>query len=522
VTARTEDLRASEQRYRHLFLAAKDGVLILDEEGRIVDVNPFMTELTSYSRGELLGKRLWEIGPFRDAAASRSAFDEVRARRYVRYEGLALQALDGRPIDVELVGTSYEVEGRDEIQCTIRDVTARKRAEAEREKLTEQLRVAQRLEAIGILAGGVAQDFNNLLSVILSYTDCAMEASREAAHTRGDLMEVKNAALRAADLTRQLLAFGRRQVLQPVPLNLNRVVTGIEKTLREILGERIDLTQVLALDLGLVCADPGQIELALVNLAANARDAMPRGGKLTIDTSNVQIDERHAARHAALRPGPYVQLTVSDTGCGMDEQTRARIFEPFFTTKETSKGLGLSTAYGIVKQSGGYLSVRSELGCGSTFEVYLPRDLAGATMTASKRPALPQAARAMKVLVVEDDSPLRAVIKRTLEKAGYEVLAATDGVDALRVSAAHSGDIHLLLSDVVMPRMGGGALTQELARSRPALKVLYMSGYHNDAIVCDRVVNAGTPFLSKPFTAADLTRKVREVLGVDTTDPEER
>jgi two-component system cell cycle sensor histidine kinase/response regulator CckA len=300
-------------------------------------------------------------------------------------------------------------------------------------------------------------------------------------------------------------------------LCLNQSAAGVEKMLRRILGEDIDMVQTLAPNLGLTLADPGQIEQVLMNLVVNARDAMPEGGKLTIETSNVDIDEGYAAAHVAVKPGSYVQLAVSDTGCGMDEQTRARIFDPFFTTKAKDKGtgLGLSTVYGIVKQSGGNIWVYSELGQGTTFKVYLPREHSVTTATAIKPSTVPERVTGTEtILVVEDEEALRKIALRTLGSAGYTVLTAGNGEEALLTSAKHVGDIHLLVTDVVLPRMGGRVLAQELSKKRPTVKVLYMSGYTDDAIVHHGVLDAGTPFLAKPFTAADLARKVREVLDI--------
>jgi len=395
-----------------------------------------------------------------------------------------------------------------------RDITGRKRAEQEREELQEQLRMSQRIEAVGKLAGGIAHDFNNLLSVILSYTGFALESLQQGDPLRNDLLEVKKSGERAATLTRQLLAFSRKQVLQPQLLSLNQVAVGIEKMLSRVLGEDVDLVQLLAPDLGLTLADPGQIEQALMNLVVNARDAMPDGGKLTIETSNIEIDAEYAARHISVKPGPYVLLAVTDTGCGMDPQTQARVFEPFFTTKEKGKGtgLGLSTVYGIVKQSGGSIWVYSEPGKGTTFKIYLPREAAGATVPAARPPAIPIRTGTETVLVVEDEEALRRVAARALAAAGYSVLSAADGEEALRAVAQHSGAIDLLVTDVVMPGMGGATLAQELTVRRPELKILYMSGYTDDAIVRHGVLEAGIHFLAKPFTAPDVTRKVREVL----------
>jgi PAS domain S-box-containing protein len=517
-------LGASETRYRRLFEAARDGILILDADtGLIVDVNPFLTELTGYSHDEFLQKHLWEIGPFKDAAASKAIFAELLAKTYVRYDDLPLQTRDGRTIAVEFVSNMYRVDSLNVIQCNIRDLTARKRAEDEREKLEEQLRMAQKLEAIGSLAGGIAHDFNNVLSVILGCTELAIGRVRENDGVRDELLEIRKAGERAAALTRQLLAFGRKQVLQPVLLNLNQVAVGVEKMLRRILGEDIDYAQVLAPDLGAVRADPGQIEQVLMNLVVNARDAMPKGGKLTIETSNVELDEEYAARHVAVKPGPYVHFAVTDTGCGMDAATQARIFEPFFTTKEKGKGtgLGLSTVYGIVKQSGGNIWVYSEPGQGTTFRVYLPREIAAATKVTSSRlkaiSARPTGTET--ILVVEDEEAVCEIAKRILSMSGYTVLTAVTADAALRLCQAHEGTIHLLLTDVVMPQMGGKVLAERVALARPGIKVLYMSGYTDDAIVHHGTLDPGTHFISKPFSAADLTRKVREVLDSDIADP---
>jgi CheY-like chemotaxis protein len=345
----------------------------------------------------------------------------------------------------------------------------------------------------------------------------AAESVREGDPLLDDLLEVKNAAERAATLTRQLLAFSRKQVLQPVLVNLNQIATGIEKMLQRILGEDIDLVLRLSPDLGLIMADPGQLEQVLMNLVVNARDSMPRGGSLIIGTSNVDIDAKYAARRVGVKPGPAIELVVTDTGCGMDHKTKARLFEPFFTTKEKGKGtgLGLSTVYGIVKQSDGSIAVTSEPGAGTTFRIYLPRDVAAkapsASVTRARSPTRPTGSET--VLVVEDEAALLKVARRTLESAGYFVLSAANGSEALLSFAHYVGTIHLLLTDVIMPRMGGRDLAEQLARTQPDLKVLYMSGYTDDAIVHHGVLDADTAFIGKPFTAVQLTRKVREVLG---------
>ncbi len=396
------------------------------------------------------------------------------------------------------------------------ELAERKRIESEREKLEQQLREAQRMEAIGRLAGGIAHDFNNLLSVILCSTGFALEASKDGDGIKDELREVEKAAERAAALTRQLLAFSRKQVLQPVELNLNRIVAGVEKMLRRILGEDIDYFQVLAPDLGVVLADPGQVEQVMMNLVVNARDAMPAGGKLTIETSNVELDAGYAAGHASVEPGSYIRLAVSDTGCGMDDKTKARIFEPFFTTKGLGKGtgLGLSTVYGIVKQSGGNIWVYSEPGHGTTFRIYLPRVARATATVAAVPPAGAAVARtgSETVLVVEDDEAIRNITSRILGVAGYAVLTAGAADEALRMGESHQGAIHLLLTDVVMPQMGGRVLAERMSALRPGIRVLYMSGYTDDAIAHHGTLAPGSHFIAKPFGATDLTRKVRQVL----------
>ena len=387
----------------------------------------------------------------------------------------------------------------------------------EQHQVEEQLKLSQRLEAVGRLAGGVAHDFNNLLSVIVSYTCFAIEKLRETDPIRADLEEVQKAGQRAATLTRQLLAFSRKQVMQPEILNLNKVVTGIEGMLRRLLGEDIDILVRLAGDLGSVEADPGQIEQVIMNLAVNARDAMPQGGKLIIETANAELDKGYVEQHVTVKPGRFVRLSVTDTGCGMDAETQEHIFEPFFTTKEKGKGtgLGLATVYGIVRQSGGYLWVYSEPGRGSTFKIYLPR-LDIQAPDSRRRATYSPATGNEVVLVVEDEDAVRKLAERILQSAGYRVLTAAGGRDALLLCERYEGRIDLLLTDVVMPKMSGRELWEHLVKLRPTLKVLYMSGYTDNAIVHHGVLDPGTHFVSKPFTVVDLTTKIRKVLDADT------
>ena len=389
----------------------------------------------------------------------------------------------------------------------------------ERKQLEEQFHQAQKMEAVGRLAGGVAHDFNNLLTAILGSADLVLDSLPPGVPAREEVEEIQKAALRAADLTRQLLAFSRQQVIAPVVLNPNDVVANMDKLLRRLLGEDVELRAALAPDLAAVKADPSQLEQVVLNLAVNARDAMPNGGRLTIETQNVELDQEYVQGHLSAQPGAYVMLAVSDTGVGMDAATQARIFEPFFTTKEKGKGtgLGLATVYGIVKQSGGWIWVYSEPGHGTTFKVYFPRALEAAAPVAPG-PASPVSVRGSEtVLVVEDEEVIRKLVRKVLTANGYTVLVAANGRDAEQVAGQHDGAIHLLVTDVVMPGMNGREVAQRLAGTRAGIKVLYLSGYTDDAIVHHGVLEPGVAFLQKPFTPAVLGRKVREVLDRPAT-----
>ena len=389
----------------------------------------------------------------------------------------------------------------------------------EREK-AEQLRQSQKMEAVGQLAGGIAHDFNNLLTAITGYSELSLRRLQAEDPLHRNIKEIKKAGERAASLTRQLLAFSRKQVLQPKVLALNSIISDVEKMLRRLIGEDIELRTVLEPQLGSVKADPGQIEQVLLNLAVNARDAMPQGGKLTIETANVYLDGEYAAQHIAVKPGHYVMLAVSDTGCGMDEKTQARIFEPFFTTKEAGKGtgLGLSTVYGIVKQSGGNIWVYSEVGRGTTFKVYLPRVDEGAQehmRSAEPEDAVPGTG---VILLAEDEHMVRKLAREVLEMCGYKVLEAANGGAALLICERHQESIDLLITDVIMPEMGGRELATRLSQLRPEMKVLYMSGYTDNAIVHQGVLDEGANFIQKPFSPQTLASKIREVLGETKRD----
>jgi len=624
-----ETLRASEVRYRRLFESAKDGILILDAEtGMIVDVNPFLIDLLGISRQTFLGQKVWELGFFKDILANQANFAELQQKEYVRYDDMALQTSDGRRIEVEFVSNVYLVNDNKVIQCNIRDISARRRAQESLARLStaveqsaeaimitdasgaivytnpafekssgysrdeavgqnprilksgkqdaefyrqmwtvlsrgevwrgritnrkkggtlftedatispvrdsagkvvnyvaakrdvtnetlleQQLWQSQKMEAIGRLAGGVAHDFNNLLGVITGYGEIVHRRLADEDPLKGKVEQILKAGERAAGLTRQLLAFGRKQLLQPKILDLNEVVSGMQKMLPRVIGEDVELVTVLEPHLGSVRADPGQVDQIIMNLAVNARDAMPEGGRITIETHNAELDEGYVATHAPTRAGPYVLLAVTDTGSGMDAATQARIFEPFFTTKGVGEGtgLGLATVYGIVKQSDGYVWVYSEVGVGTTFKIYLPRVDEEAKQTRDKAPG-PLLRGVETVLLVEDEASLREMLREVLDANGYSVLVARDGAEALQVAAAHAGPIQLMITDVIMPGMTGPKIVDLVVPTRPEMRVLFVSGYSDESVTRHGLTGPGRTFLSKPFGPEVFLRKVRESL----------
>jgi two-component system cell cycle sensor histidine kinase/response regulator CckA len=509
--------KQAETQHQRLSMAleqAAEAVVITDAQGAIEYVNPAFEAVAGYTLAEVVGQnpRILKSGVQGDEFY-RSLWETINGGRTWRGR-LVNKRKDGKLFTEEAtISPVRNAEGLVTSYVAVkRDITSHLALEA-------QLLQSQKMEGIGRLAGGIAHDFNNVLSVILSSAEFALEGLREVDPIRQDVQQIHKAGERAASLTRQLLAFSRKQVLQPVPLDLNQVLGEMEPMLRRIIGEDIDLVRVLPSDLGLAKADHGQIEQVILNLAINARDAMPNGGKLTLETRNVELDSEYAERHLGAASGPHVMIAVTDSGIGMDERTMERVFEPFFTTKGPGKGsgLGLSTVYGIVKQSGGSIFVYSELGHGTTFKVYLPRDSSLSTPVAKPIPATTQVLGSEIVLLAEDDEAVRNVAKRILVGAGFTVLTAAGGPEALLLCEQHPAEIHLLLTDVVMPGMSGRALAERLTALRPGIRVLFMSGYTDNAIVHQGVLDPGTQFISKPITQGELLRKVRYVLDGDGT-----
>ncbi|WP_306547575.1 PAS domain-containing sensor histidine kinase [Desulfobulbus sp.] len=629
-------LESSEKRYRRLFESARDGILILDAEtGKVVDVNPFLLQLLGYSYHALCGQYIWELGVFKDIAASKEAFKTLQDSEYIRYEDLPLETHDGHPIAVEFVSNVYLVDQSKVIQCNIRDITARKRDDAERKRLlaaieqagegivmtdaqgniefvnpafeqmtgyshtdllgrnprllksdahdelfysdlwetissgrtwagrmvnkrkdgslyteettispvreasgrivnyvavkrdiTEQLRLAaqfqqsQKMEAVGLLAGGVAHDYNNMLSVILGYAELALEKVDPVDPLHDDLKIIITAAKRSAGITRQLLTFARKQTIVPVVLDLNQTVETMLAMIRRLIGEDIDLAWLPKANLRPIKMDPTQIDQILVNLCVNARDALVGAGKITIETGNIVFDTAYCADHFGFVEGAYVLLTVSDDGCGMSKEVMGHLFDPFFTTKAEGHGtgLGLSTVHGIVKQNEGFINVYSELGNGTTFRIYLPQHVEQAVVSVQTKPLDMPLSQGETVLVVEDEPVLLMMAQMMLRKLGYQVLAAGTPSEAIELAKKHESQIHLAITDVVMPEMNGRDLAECLRPLCPSLKILFMSGYPADVIARRGVLEAGVNFLQKPFSVHDLATKVREVLQEQDAD----
>ena len=500
----TEELLFIKRHFEAILGTMSEGILEVTSEGRIVYANPAAIALIGILEETLLASNFTDLLKETDDQWIKDQLVAIHNQSKTIIRDFPVM-INGKQILLNIFPIMDEKHRT--IVVILNDVSERKRMEA-------QFLQAQKMEGIGQLAGGIAHDFNNLLTIIKGYSQLSLMELKEGAPLRGNIEEINKASDRASDLTHQLLAFSRRQILEMRVLDLNALLPGVERMLRRVIGEDIELVTRLAEDLGRVKSDRGQIEQVIMNLAVNARDAMPDGGKLTIETANAELDEAYARAHVAVTPGRYVMLSVSDTGVGMTPEVRGRVFEPFFTTKEKVKGtgLGLSTVYGIVKQSDGNIWVYSEPGKGTTFKIYLPREdepleevverVAGGELHRGDE----------TILVVEDNDEVREVAVRILSGQGYRVLEASQGLDAFLICTEHDGPIHLLLTDVVMPKMSGRELAETLMSIRPRIKVLYMSGYTDNAIVHHGVLETGMDFIQKPFAVDTLARKVREVL----------
>ena len=507
-----DELRQSALRYRALFDASPLPTWVYDVETlSFLAVNQAAVQHYGYARDEFLRMTLDRILASTDVAALR---DEVVQLRGASFDTVRQHVTrDGREIHVETKSHEIDFDGRKARLVLANDVSERMRAEQSLRATAEQLRQAQKLEAIGSMAGGIAHDFNNMLSVVLSYANLALQGLAEGDPLRADLQEIYRAGQRAAEMTRQLLAFSRKQMLEPRVIDPNQLLAEMEKMLGRLVGEDIKLSLHTPRAVGKVLADPSQLEQVIMNLVVNARDAMPNGGTISIETADVDLDEHYAATHVGVTPGPHVMLVVSDTGTGMDRATQARIFEPFFTTKEPGKGtgLGLSTVFGIVKQSGGHIWVYSEVDQGTTFKIYFPKTEA-AEPRHSEAPAARELRGTETILLVEDDDQVRALMRTVLKRNGYQVLEAQNGGEALLIAEDFAGPIHLLVTDVIMPRMSGRRVAERVSKLRPDTPVLYVSGYTENMVVQHGVVEAGVTLLQKPITPEGFLRKVRQML----------
>ncbi len=516
-------LQANQQFLQDVFDAIRDGISVLDADLNILQVNHWMETLYQ-EQMPLIGKKCYVAYQRRNARCPWCPSVKTLKTGDAHTEIVPYPSADAPAGWLELSAFPIkDANGRVvKIIEYVKDITARVRAEQEKEHLQERLMQAQKMEAIGRLAGGIAHDFNNILTAIQGYTEFLLQAFADdspqkdlsAAQVRADLREVMAAANRAQGLTQQLLAFSRKQILQPRVISLSETITDLERMLRPLLGEDIQIFEHLAYDRDHVHADPTQIEQIVLNLAVNARDAMPNGGRLTFEVTHLTVDQEFAYAHPGLHSGEYVQLSISDTGIGMSDEVKAHLFEPFFTTKEQGKGtgLGLATVYAIVEQLNGYISVYSEEGIGSTFKIYLPHAAgpskpAAPTMSNASMPAGNET-----ILVAEDEEMVRLLINRVLSRCGYTVLVAEQPADALALARAHQTPIDLLITDVIMPEMGGKELATQLATIHPETCVLFISGYTDNAIVHQGVLKPGIHFVQKPFTPTDLAAKVRKIL----------
>jgi len=504
----------SEDMVLALLESASQGIISIDCLGKIVLANRRAEDMFGYSREELLGARIELLLPESKRSTHTRQREDYFARPRTRPMGIGMdlsgRRKDGTEFPLEVSLSTVESEDGTFGIAFVSDISQRK-------LLEEQLIHAQKMEAVGRLAGGVAHDFNNMLTVISGYNRMLLDDLSPLDPLRGNAEEILKAADRAAALTNQLLAFSRRQIIRPRVLNPNSVLSNTQRMLQRLIGEDIQLVLNLSKDTGNMRADPQHIEQAIVNLAVNARDAMPSGGRITIETANAHLDENYTRTHLGMHPGDFVMIAMSDTGHGMDSETRRHIFEPFFTTKERGKGtgLGLATVYGMVKQSGGDIWVYSELGKGTTFKLYFPKVSEPVSESADVDADQPKALGSETVLVVEDEKAVRDLTVKMMRQLGYNVLAAAGGEEAIEISKSHTGQIALLLTDVVMPNMSGRQVADHLLESRPGLRVLYLSGYTENTVVHHGVLEEGVSFLPKPFSREGLSKKVREILACE-------
>jgi PAS domain S-box-containing protein len=506
-----EGRRTAEGNLRALIDTMSVGIVFADERGEITDLNAAALRMFGYTRLELIGQPIEKLLPERLHKSHAEHRSVYHSHPHARPMGIGMELVacrkDGTefPVEVSLgpLTTSYGLS----VATTIVDIS-------ERKKIERQLRLAQRMEAIGQLAGGIAHDFNNLLAVIIGCADILEEKIPPGDSLTDKITMIKKAATSAADLVRQLLAFSRQQMVQPRVLDLKEILKRTQTTLKRLIGEDIKLNATMEDSLGYIKADPGQIEQVLLNLAANARDAMPNGGLLTITSSNIELGDADKKRHEPIIPGKYVMLTVEDSGCGMDPKTQARIFDPFFTTKELGKGtgLGLATVYGIVKQTGGYIWVYSELGQGTAFKIYLPRIEQAHQPFEEVKIEAPVLKGTETILFAEDSESLREMATEYLQSVGYVVLSAASGKEALQRAEDFQGTIHLLLTDVVMPDLNGPELAERIVSSRPGIKLIFTSGYASESLARRGSLDAAIAFVQKPYRPKALARRIREVL----------
>ncbi|HEY2016910.1 MAG TPA: PAS domain S-box protein, partial [Bryobacteraceae bacterium] len=506
-------LQKSEGLLIALLESTSQAIISIDRLGKIVLANRRSEEMFGYLREELLGARIEILLPVSKRSAHMKDREDFFNRPRPRPMGIGMDLAgrrkDGTEFPVEVSLSNIETDEGPFAIAFVSDISQRK-------LLEEQLMHAQKMEAVGRLAGGVAHDFNNMLTVISGYNRMMLDDLSPLDPLRGNAEEILKAADRAAALTNQLLAFSRRQIIRPCVLNANAVLTSTENMLRRLIGEDVQLVLNPAPSLGNMRADPIHVEQAIVNLVVNARDAMPTGGRITIETANVHLDKDYSQTHLGVRPGEFIMIAVSDTGHGMDSETRRHIFEPFFTTKERGKGtgLGLATVYGMVKQSGGDIWVYSEVGQGSTFKLYFPK-VSEPVAESAVNVSAPPARSSGTVLVVEDEAAVRELTAKIMRQLGYTVLVAAGGAEAIEISRGHAGHIALLLTDVVMPNMSGRQLADILKETRPEMRVLYLSGYTENTVVHHGVLEEGVDFLPKPFSREVLAKKIRQILATE-------